>query len=114
MITHQPFKPGSPNLDHMCKAPWLRSLLFWEAIDLDLQGQTLLVCTITHLLKLESTNLKQRCKTAWLRFLLFWGWIDVDLHVNFETDFSTKLICAVLIIFSETALVNISETIAGD
>ena len=38
-ITHHPFKRGSPNLDHRCKRPWLRSLLFWGVIDLDLQGQ---------------------------------------------------------------------------
>ena len=25
---HHPFKLGSPNLDHRCKRPWLRSLLF--------------------------------------------------------------------------------------
>ena len=34
-----PFKLGSPNLDQMCKIHWLRSLSFWGAIDLDLQGQ---------------------------------------------------------------------------
>ena len=28
-ITHHPFKLGSPNLDHRCKIPWLRSPLFW-------------------------------------------------------------------------------------
>ena len=28
-ITHYPFKLGSANLDHRCKTPWLRSLLFW-------------------------------------------------------------------------------------
>ena len=38
-ITHHLFKLGSPNLDHRCKRPWLRSLLFWGVIDLDLQGQ---------------------------------------------------------------------------
>ena len=38
-ITRHPFKLGSPNLDHRCKRPWLRSLLFWGVIDLDLQGQ---------------------------------------------------------------------------
>ena len=38
-ITRQPFQLGSPNLDQRCKRPWLRSLLFWEVIDLDLQGQ---------------------------------------------------------------------------
>ena len=39
LITRHPFKLGSPNLDHRCKRPWLRSLLFWGLIDLDLQGQ---------------------------------------------------------------------------
>ena len=39
MITHHPFKLGSPNLDHRCKRPWLRSLLFCGVIDLGLQGQ---------------------------------------------------------------------------
>ena len=29
VITHHLFKLGSPNLDHWCKRPWLRSLLFW-------------------------------------------------------------------------------------
>ena len=38
-ITHHPFKLGSPNLDQRCKIHWLISLLFWVAIDLDLQGQ---------------------------------------------------------------------------
>ena len=38
-ITHYPYKLGSPNLDQRCKIAWLRSLLFWMAIDLDLQGQ---------------------------------------------------------------------------
>ena len=28
-ITHHPFTLGSPNLDHRCKRPWLRSLLFF-------------------------------------------------------------------------------------
>ena len=39
MITHHPFNLGSPNLDQKCKSPWLRSILFWGAIDLDLQCQ---------------------------------------------------------------------------
>ena len=38
-IAYHPFKLGSPNLDHMRKIPWLRSLLFCRAIDLDLQGE---------------------------------------------------------------------------
>ena len=46
-ITHYPFKLGSPNLDHRCKRPWLRSLLFFGLIDRDLQCQ----------FKLQSQNL---------------------------------------------------------
>ena len=38
-ITHYPFKLGSPNLDQRWKIVWLRSLLFWVAINYDLQGQ---------------------------------------------------------------------------
>ena len=38
-ITHYPFKLGSPNLNQRWKIAWWRSLLFWVAIDLDLQGQ---------------------------------------------------------------------------
>ena len=38
-ITRHLFKLGSPNLVQRSKTPWLRSLLFWGAIDLDLQGQ---------------------------------------------------------------------------
>ena len=41
-ITHHPFKLGSPNVDQRCKIPWLRFLLFWEAINRDLQGPVLL------------------------------------------------------------------------
>ena len=38
-ITCHPFKLESPNLDQKSKTPWLRSLLFWGLIDLELQGQ---------------------------------------------------------------------------
>ena len=91
VITRDPFKLGSPNLDRRCKRPWLRFLLFWEAIDLDLRGQSQLksqnlphfelVRTITHYpFKLGSPNLDQRCKIAWLRSLLFWMAIDLELQ----------------------------------
>ena len=43
-ITHHPFKLGSPNLDHRCKRPWLRSLLFFGVIDLDLQFTPFWAC----------------------------------------------------------------------
>ena len=39
-ITHHPFKLGPPNLDRRCKIPWLRSLLFWGLIELDMSNQT--------------------------------------------------------------------------
>ena len=39
MITHHPFKLGSPNLGQRCKTTSLRSLLFYGTFDLDLQGQ---------------------------------------------------------------------------
>ena len=38
-IFHQPFKLELPNVDMRCKRPWLKSCLFWGAIDFDLQGQ---------------------------------------------------------------------------
>ena len=71
-ITHHPFKLGSPNLDHRCKRPWLRSLLVLGVIDLDLQGQIYLQSqylphfelfrAITHHpFKLGPPNLDQRC-----------------------------------------------------
>ena len=57
-ITRDPFKLGSPNLDHRGKTIWLRSLLFCGAIDLDIQDEISgpspnlphfqLVRTITH------------------------------------------------------------------
>ena len=80
-ITHQPFKLESPNLKHRCKTPWLRCLLFWGVIDLELQGQIQLesqilphfelVRTITcHPFKLESQNLDKKCILVQLRCLL--------------------------------------------
>ena len=89
-ITHHPSQLGSPNLDHRCKRPWLRSLLFLGAIDLDLQGQIQLqsqnlphfelVRAITHHpFELGPPNLDQRCKIPWLRSLLFWGFIELDM-----------------------------------
>ena len=38
-ITCHPFKLESPNLAQKSKTPWLRSLLFWGVIDLELQGR---------------------------------------------------------------------------
>ena len=94
-ITHHQFKLGSPNLDHRCKRPWLRSLLFWGVIDIDLRGQIQLqsqklpdfelLGTITHhLFKLGSPNEGQRCKIPGLRFLLTLGLIGLDLQFHFQ------------------------------
>ena len=87
-ITRDPFKLGSPNLNHRCKRPWLRSLLFCGVIDLYLQGQIYirsqnlphfeLVRAITHHpFKLGLPNLDQMFKIPWLRSLLFWGLIEL-------------------------------------
>ena len=35
-ITHHLMKLQSPNLDQRCKTPWLRPLLFWGLLDIDL------------------------------------------------------------------------------
>ena len=85
--TRHPFKLETTNLDKRCKTAWLRSLLFFGAINLDLQCQSPNlpflepVRTITHQpFKLGSPNLDQRCKTPWLSSLLFWGAIDLDLQ----------------------------------
>ena len=91
VITRDQFKLGLPNLDQRCKRPSSRSLLFFRAIDYDLQGQIQLksiiyphfelVLTLTHYpFKLGSPNLNQRWEIACLRTLLFWVTIDPDLH----------------------------------
>ena len=84
-ITRDPFKLGSPNFDQRCKTPWLRSLLFLGAIDLDPQGQIWLKFTpfwacphdYSSPFKPGSPNLDQRGKIPWLRSLLFWGQLTV-------------------------------------
>ena len=38
VITHHPFKLRPPNLDQRCKTPWLRCLLFWGLIELDMSN----------------------------------------------------------------------------
>ena len=91
-ITHQITK--SPNLDQICKRPWLRVLLFCGMIDCDLQGQIEpqnqnvshfeLVHAITHhQLKLQFLNLEQKCILALFRSLPILGLIEIDLQFNF-------------------------------
>ena len=94
LITHHPFKLGSPNLDNRCKRPWLRSPLFLGVIDLDLKGQIdlqsqnlphfELVHAITHhQLKLQFPNLEQKFILALFRSLPILGLIEIDLQFNF-------------------------------
>ena len=89
-VTHQPFKLESPNLDQRCKRPWLRSLLFFGMIDLELQGQIelksqnlphfeLVRAISHHKLKSVFPNFVQKCILALLRSLLILDWIDPDV-----------------------------------
>ena len=87
-ITQHPFKTGSPNLDQTCKTPCLRLLLFWGAIDIDLQCQIQTKSQnlphfehvhTPHPFKLGSSNSDQTYKTSWLRSLLVSEVIDLDL-----------------------------------
>ena len=102
-ITRDPFKLGSPNLGQRCKRPWLRSVLFFGVIDLDLQGQIQprnknlshfeLFRTITHQsFQRGSPNLGQRCKIPWLRSLMFLGAIDLDLQGQIWLPMSNFLV----------------------
>ena len=113
-ITRDPFKLGSPNLNHRCKRPWLRSLLFWGVIDLYLQGQINLrsqnlphfelVSPITHHpFKPGPPNLDQLFKIPRLRSLLFWG-VDWAWHVKFNLFSKSCLFASLLCLW------NICET----
>ena len=81
-------------------------------IDFDLQGQIELeiqslphfelVRPITHQpFKLESPNLDRKCILALLRSLLILDLIGFHLTFifNLETDFSTKFICAIFVLY---------------
>ena len=88
-ITPDPFKLGSPNLNHRCKRPSLRSLLFWGVIDFrnfkftfevkNLPHFELVRAITHHLFKLGPPNLDQMFKILWLRSILFGGSIEVDM-----------------------------------
>ena len=93
-VTHQPFKLESPNLDQRCKRPWLRSLLFFGMIDIELQSQIelksqnlphfeLVRAISHHKLKSVFPNFGQKCILALLRSLLILGWIDLDVLFYF-------------------------------
>ena len=92
-MTRDPFKLRSPNLNHRCKRPWLRSLLFlgggggdWPipSRSIYLWSKNLphfeLVRAITHHpFKLGPPNLDQMFKIPWLRSLLSRGLIKLDM-----------------------------------
>ena len=93
-ITHHPFKLGSPNLDHRCKRPWLRSLLFWGGDwtwpsrsnwtpNQNLPHFELVHAMTHHQLKLQFPNLEQKCILALFRSVPILGLIEIDLQFNF-------------------------------
>ena len=109
-ITRHPFKLGSPNLVQRSKSPWLRSLLFWGAVDLDLQGQIqlqtgnwpnfeLVQPIIHHLFKLGFPNLAYKCILALLRSLLTRRLIDLELRSHFYIQ---KLFICIVVVCIET------------
>ena len=55
-IIHHPFKLGSPNLDHRCNRPWLRSLLFLGLIELDMSNLTYFQNPVYLMMKTESVS----------------------------------------------------------
>ena len=117
-ITHHPFKVGSPNLDHRCKRPWLRSPLFcfcfcfflcfffffffwggggdwpWQG-QIELQSQNLPHCELVHAithhqLKLQFPNLEQKSILALFRPLPILGLIEIDFQFIFISNFKPR------------------------
>ena len=93
-ITHHPFKLGSLNLDHRCKRPWLRSLLFWGWLTLTFKVKFNFKVKIYPILSLSMpwlttnwscnfSNLEQKCILALFRSLPILGLIEIDLQFNF-------------------------------
>ena len=80
VITRHLFKLGPRNLDQRCKIPWLRSLLFWGLIELDMSNltifKTLFICMAFASLKYW-WDLQKHIKTKsvphpkWLRTNVF-------------------------------------------
>ena len=116
----QPFKLEPPNLDQRCKRPWLKSLLFYGTIDIELEGQIELQCQnlphfelvraiSRHQWKSVFPNFGQKCILALFRSLYIWGWIYFDVLFYFKSQTClfyqncvSLFICVGLYIFSET------------
>ena len=93
-ITYHPFKLGSLNLDHRCKIPWLRSLLFWGWLTLTFKVKFNFKVKIFHhfefvhamthhQLNLQFPNLEQKCILVLFRSLPILRLIEIDLQFNF-------------------------------
>ena len=73
-ITHHPFKLGPPNLDQMCKILWLRSILFWGLIELDMSNLTYFqntvylhrFCVFEIFVRLAKTDENGVCSTSYM------------------------------------------------
>ena len=109
-----PLKLGSPNLDQMCKRPWLRSLLFLGVIDHDLQGQIKLQSqTLPHFwacpcdnsspVRARTTKFRPEVQNTLVEIAIVLG-VDWAWHVKFNL-FSKSCLFASLL-----RLCNIGET----
>ena len=73
-ITHHPFKLGPPNLHQMFRIPWLRSLLFWGLIELDMSSITNFqnpvylhrLCVFEIFVRLAKTDENVVCSTSYM------------------------------------------------
>ena len=119
-ITHHSFKLGSPNLDHMYKRPWLRSLLVagWLTLNFKVKiNSKVKIYPILSLwfcprhksppIEVRISKLDQKCILTLLR-CLFGDWLSLifSFIFNFKPLISYQtlrllFICVVLHIFSE-------------
>ena len=93
-ITHHPFKLGSLNLDHRCKRPWLRSLLFLGWMTWTFKVKLNSKSTFTPFWACPCHNSppieviiskfgKQKCILALFRSVPILSFIEIDLQFNF-------------------------------
>ena len=78
-IIHHPFKLGSPNLDHRCNRPWLRSLLFLGLIELDMSNLTYFQNPVYLMMKTESVPHPEMASPRQAKV----GYEKYSLHVIF-------------------------------
>ena len=84
---HHPFKPGSLNLNHMCKRIWLISLCYIGRLTLifKVKFRPIRACLHHNSSSVQGRIIKfgPGCESLWLSSPLFWGLIEVDLQVKF-------------------------------